>query len=723
MSGSMRKVVVVGAGTMGSGIAAHLANVGFQVTLLDRTADEARAAFDRARRARPPHFYINQTADLIKVGGIMDELDSIRQADWVCEAIVEKLEAKRQLFELIEPLLSPDAMISTNTSGLEIGLLALYCGQSFRSRFLGTHFFNPPRYLKLLELIPTQETDPAVIDRMTAFLEEDVARRVVLAKDTPGFIANRFGMWSMYKATHVAERLGLTVEEVDDITGPFIGRPKSGSFRLNDLVGLDIMQDIARNLIERCPEDPHTNTLQPPRSLAHLMEKGWIGNKAGQGYYRKEGKEFVSLDLRTMAYRQRLEPELPSLKSLARQPLAERLRQGLELRDQVGEYLREYLIPTLRYADYLKEEISHNVRDFDRVMQWGFGWEAGPFEMIDMIGGERIGVAGGAFYQGIDIRGFDDKYTPVKPEPEYSSIKDFPVIEERETIRLRDLGDGVTALCLTSKMGVISPQTVDEMTDVLKCGVIKRMVFTSEDPRSFSAGFDLKFFVQAIEARDYNAIDAAIDKFQQLGLLMGTVPSVAAVYGYCFGGGFEMAASCSLIAAAPETQIGLPEARVGLVPGGGGIGLMRLRNQSDAKTLAEIIKTVTMGLTSHCADQARTLGYLRPVDVTVYHPDRVLMEAKRLALEASPVQQPAWNEVLGPVVGMAERSLDECRKAGEATNYDLQIGDKLKPAFAKASSFEDSLIKERLAFLDLCREGLSLARMKHTLETGKPLRN
>jgi 3-hydroxyacyl-CoA dehydrogenase len=719
----MRKVVVVGAGTMGSGIAAHLANIGFDVTLLDRTAEDARAAYDRAKRARPSHFYIPQTAELIKVGGIMDELDSIRQADWICEAIVEKLEAKRQLFELIEPLLSPDAMISTNTSGLEIGLLALYCGQSFRSRFLGTHFFNPPRYLKLLELIPTPETDPAVVEKMTAFLEESVARRVVLAKDTPGFIANRFGMWSMFKATHVAERLGLSVEEVDEITGPFIGRPKSGSFRLNDLVGLDIMQDIARNLIERCPSDPHTTALQPPRSLSHLIEKGWIGNKAGQGYYRKEGKEFVSLDLRTMAYRQRQDPELPSLKALSKQPLTERLRQGLELRDQVGEYLREYLIPTLRYADFLKEEISHNVRDFDRVMQWGFGWEAGPFEMIDMIGAERVGVAGPAYYQGIEIRAFDGQYIPLKPEPEYAAIKDFPVIEQRETINLRDLGDGVTALCLTGKMGVIGPKTVEEMTEVLKSGVIKRMVFTSEDPRAFSAGFDLKFFVQAIEAKDFNAIDAAIDNFQQLGILMGSVPGVAAAYGYCFGGGFEMAASCSLIAAAPETQIGLPEARVGLVPGGGGIGLMRLRNQSDAKSLAEIIKTVTMGVTSSCADHARALGYLRPLDVTIYHPDRLLMEAKKLALEAKPVQHPAWNEVAGPVVGMAERALDECRKAGEATNYDLQIGDKLKPAFARATSFEDSLVKERLAFLDLCREGLSLARMKHMLEMGRPLRN
>lgn len=723
MASPIRNVCVIGAGTMGSGIAAHLANLGFTVSLLDRTADEARNAFDRAKKAKPPHFYIPQTADLIRIGGITEDLDAIRQADWICEAIVEKMDAKRQLFEMIEPLIGPQAMITTNTSGLEISLLSLYCNQSFRRRFLGTHFFNPPRYLKLLELIPTPETDPAVVTDMTRFLEEHVARRVVLAKDTPGFIANRYGMWSMYKATHVAEKLGLTVEQVDEITGPFLGRPRSGTFRLNDLVGLDIMDDIARNLIERCPDDKHLDTLRPSKSLAGLLEKGWIGGKAGQGYYRKEGKEFVSLDLRTLAYRQRHEPELPSIQKLGELPLHERLPQAMELRDEVGEYLREYLVPTLRYADYLKEEISHNVLDFDRVMQWGFGWEAGPFAMIDMIGTDKLGIEGGRFFQGAEMRSFDHSFTALVPEPQYATIQNFTVLDDRETIRLRDLGDGVTALCLKSKMGVISPRTVDEMTEVLESGSIGRMVFTSEDPRCFSAGFDLKFFVQAIEAKDFEEVDQAITKFQKLGLLMGSMPSVAAVYGYTFGGGFEMAASCSQIAASPEAQIGLPESRVGLVPGGGGTALMRVRNQSDGKTLAEAIKTLALGLTSLNADHARVLGYLRSEDVTIYHPDRLLVEAKSLALNAKPVTRPAWAEVVGPVVGMVDRAMDELVKAKEAAPYDAEICDKLKLILAKGLSFEDALTRERTAFLELCREGLSLARMKHMLETGKPLRN
>ncbi|MEZ5163149.1 MAG: 3-hydroxyacyl-CoA dehydrogenase NAD-binding domain-containing protein [Fimbriimonadaceae bacterium] len=410
-----QNVCVIGAGTMGSGIAAHLANIGFNVTLLEQTREHAEKAFARAKDVRPPHFYVKSTAEKIRLGGVDQDLEWIREADWVCEAIIEKLDAKKALFEKIEPLLKEDAFISTNTSGLQIGLLSEGRSESFRRRFLGTHFFNPPRYLKLLELIPTEETDPAVVQQMTEFLEKDVARRVVLAKDTPGFIANRYGMWSMIYTVHVAEKLGLSIEQVDAITGPFLGRPKSASFRLNDIVGLDIMVDIAQNLIERCPHDPQIPHLATPKSIASLIEKGWIGSKAGQGYYKKEGNQFVSYDMVTGAYRERLEPSLPSLDALARKPLGERLREGLQLRDEVGEFLRAYLIPTLQYAVALKEEISHNVRDFDRVMQWGFGWEAGPFEMIDAIGAEHLGIEAKSFYSDGQIQDFAGATTRQHP--------------------------------------------------------------------------------------------------------------------------------------------------------------------------------------------------------------------------------------------------------------------------------------------------------------------
>ncbi len=716
------KVCVIGAGTMGSGIAAHLANIGFSVSLLDLTLDSATSAFTRSRSLKPPHFYIDGTANTIQLGAIEENSALIAEADWVCEAIVEKPEAKQALFAQIDPLLREDALISTNTSGLEISRLAEGRSASFRQKFLGTHFFNPPRYLKLLELIPTPETAPEVIQATTRFLEHKVARRVVLAKDTPGFIANRFGMWSMFFAIHIAEKLGLSVEEVDAITGPFIGRPRSGSFRLNDLVGLDIMEDIATNLRERCPDDPETKRLANPESMDYLIEKGWIGGKVGQGYYRKEGKEFVSFDLKTHAYRERQEPQLDSIAALGKLPFADRLRAAIELRDPVGEYLREYLLPTLRYANQIKEEVSHSVQDFDRVMQWGFGWEHGPFAIIDALGAEKVGIESPKFYEGTEILGFDQQRFHRKAEPDFRALADYHVIETHKTFRVRDLGDGVHGLGLTTKLGVVSPLVVDELTSYLETGKSQRIVFSSEAP-SFSVGFDLKFFLEGLERQDFAAIEASIYKFQQLGRLIGQIPSVAAVFGYCLGGGYEIALSCSHIVAAPETQIGLPESRVGLVPGGGGTPLMRLRSQSSAKHMGEMVKNLTLGTVSTCADEARNYGFLQDSDITCYHPDRLIFTAQELALTCKPRQEKEWSGASGPLTSIADSLIEPLRAQGQLSPYDLQISRKLMAIFAKSTSFEDALIRERQAFLELMNEGLTQARIKHMVETNRPLRN
>lgn len=718
-----RRICVIGAGTMGSGIAAHFANLGFDVTVLEQTKEMADEKLAAAARLKPPHFYLPGTVKTIKTGSIADSLDAVREADWVCEAIIEKLDAKKALFELIDPLIGLDASVSTNTSGLEIGLLVEGRSDSFRQKLVGTHFFNPPRYLKLMELIPTGETDPAVIDGYVRFFHEFGARRCVTVKDTPGFIANRYGMWCMFHAVHVAEKLGLTVEEVDAITGPFIGRPKSASFRLNDIVGLDIMQDIASNLIERCPHDPETKHLATPASIAHLLEKGWIGNKAGQGYFKKEGNQFVSFDLKTFAYRERQEPDLPALESLGRLPFGERLRAALEDKSEVGEFLRLYLRPALKYATTIAAEISHDVRDFDRVMMWGFGWEHGPFATIDAIGAANLGMEDSPYYQGLEVKGFDGRYFAPAPEPEFKQIGDFPVVETGDGFNVRDLGDAVSAVSLTSKMGVVGPGLVKSLTNFLESGQAKRLVLTSE-AKVFSAGFDLKFFVERIEAGDFEGVEAAIAAFQNLNSSIGKIPSVAAVWGFCIGGGFELAAGCTLIAASPETQIGLPESLVGLIPGGCGNAVMRLRNQArGAKGLVEACQLIAQGTLSANADDARRLGYLRDEDVTVYHPDRLLTEAKRLALAAEPLERPVWQEVGGPLKGMIDRMQQELFKEGALSRHDQAISDKVKHVFADSADWDEANDRERKSFVELCHEGLSLARMKHMLEGGKPLRN
>lgn len=717
MPGERKKVCVLGAGTMGSGIAAHLANLGFRVSLLDLDESSAAAAFDRAVRARPPHFYVPETADEVRLGGIGDLEQHVADADWVCEAIIEKPDAKRELLATLESCLPAGAYVSTNTSGLEIGMLAEGRSEDFQRRFIGTHFFNPPRHLKLLELIPTEKTDPAIVASLSRFLEQEVARRVVVAKDTPGFIANRFGMWCMYHAVHVAERLALSIEETDEITGPLIGRPRSGSFRLNDLVGLDIMEDIARNLKARCPDDPHMDVFETPSSLSYLVEKGWIGNKAGQGYYRKENKDLFAFDLVNHGYRMVRKPDFPSLLPIARLPLEQRLPAVLGLQDDVGEFLRRYLIPSLEYAVYLGKEISHSPEDFDRVMMWGFGWEAGPFQMLDMVG-----TSDRKYYTADGVVGWDGQERPKNRPAEYRTLNDYPVSEEHDDFVVRDMEGGVKLIATTTKMGVFSLRLVRSLAEWLQKNKKGPIVLTSSG-RAFSAGFDLEFLLRCAEESSWQELDEGLTDLQSLGRLLAEWPSVAAVSGYCLGGGFEMATSCAVTVLAAESQVALPEVRVGLVPGGGGTALMRLRHQTSAKDLVAAAQLLAQGTMSSNAQEARKLGYLRPTDVVCFHPDRLLEDARQAALTAEPERLPAWQDVVGPVAGMIDQALADLHKKGLLTDHDVTVCEQTKANLAKSESFEDALARERHAFRQLLNEGLTVARIRHTLETGKPLRN
>lgn len=715
-----RTVCVIGAGTMGSGIAAHLANLGFRVHLLDLTEESVRAGLDRAARAKPPHFFLPETAQRIELGTIAEMRERVRESDWVCEAIVEKLDEKRRLFAALEEHLRPDAMISTNTSGLQISLLAEGRSESFRRRFLGTHFFNPPRYLKLLELIPTPETDPEVAARVTDFLEDEVARRVVVAKDTPGFIANRFGMWAMIHAIHIAEKLGLSIEQVDAITGPFLGRPRSASFRLNDIVGIDIMQDIAQNLFERCPDDPQRNWLKAPHSMEVLLERGWIGEKSGQGYYRREGKDFLALDLKTLAYRDKQEVKFESLDSLAKLPLGERVHAALDLRDEAGEFLREHLVPVLRYADSVKAEISHCVQDFDRVMRWGFGWEMGPFEMIDAIGPEKLGIADGPFFRGQEMKDFSGTWVSKRLEPKFRRLDNYPLVAKHEHFETRDLGNGVIALATTTKMGVFSPAAVREISTYL-LQEQRPLVLTSVG-KHFSAGFDLKFLLEMARDEKWDEILASLRELQELGELLSRRRACAAVFGYTLGGGYEMAMACPIVAAHVDAMIALPESRVGVIPGGGGTARMRVRHQEHAKSLVNAARTLILGSMSTSADDARRLGLLRASDVTVYHPDKLITRARELALTAEPTAM-EWRPVEGPVSGMLDQEFADLRRREEITDHDLRIGHMIKIVFAKDTEWKLALEHERQEFIALLQDGLTIARIEHMLETGKPLRN
>ncbi len=717
----IRRVAVIGAGTMGSGIAAHLANLGFEVTLLDLTADSVRAAFERAKTARPPHFFLPETADKIRLGSIEENLSWAVEADWICEAIIEKMDAKRALFERLDGLISERTAITTNTSGLEIQLLCEGRSESLKQRFLGTHFFNPPRYLKLLELIPTPDTDPQALSAMTHFLEEKVARRVVHAKDTPGFIANRFGMWAMIHAIHITEKLGLSIEQVDAITGPFLGRPRSASFRLNDIVGLDIMQDIARNLQERCPEDSHIGFLTTPKSMQFLLDKGWIGDKAGQGYYRREGKEFVAFDLNTHAYRERQEAIFAELNAIAKEPLGQRISRALEMHNEAGEFLRHHLIPVLKYARTLKKEISHNVLDFDRVMMWGFGWEMGPFAMMDAIGHQKFDVPH-PFYVDNTMRSFEGKYVFVPNEPQYRQIRDYPLLDQRATFNVRDLGDHVKAIAITTKMGTISPALLSDLEDWM-IGQSGPMVLTSE-AKHFSVGFDLSWFIERMETSRFDEINEGLQLLQRVALSLSQKRIVGAIFGYSLGAGLELAMQCPQVVALADSMIGFPEAKVGLFPGGGGTAELGLRAQEDgAKAVVEVARRLAVGDASTSADHARHLGYLRPTDRTVYHPERLITEAREAAKTVRPHERNEWKVPAGPLVGMIDQAIAELHAKGTLTDHDKLIAEKIKMIISKATSFEHAHELERSLFTELCGNALTLARVKHILESGKPLRN
>jgi 3-hydroxyacyl-CoA dehydrogenase len=725
----IRKVCIVGAGTMGSGIAAHLQNLGFDVTLLDCTQSAAENGLHRATNSRPPHFYLPSDAQKIRVGGIDEHIAWAAEADWICEAVFEQMDVKHEVLEKLSRAVRPDALFSTNTSGLEIELLAEALPDSLRPRFMGTHFFNPPRYLKLLELIPSSYTDPLAVAAATEFFEQEVARRVVLALDTPGFIANRYGMWCMYKAIHATEKLGLSVEQVDAITGPFIGRPRTGSFRLNDIVGLDIMVDIASNIQKRCTDDPFLDVFETPKSMHFLLGKNWIGEKVGQGYYKREGKELLALDLTTMAYRVRRDPELRTIEEFGRVPLAERLKRGLAAPDETGEFLRAYLVPILAYADWLRPQISHSVQDFDRVMHWGFGWEMGPFAMCDAICSDVLKSVGGKlsteqpFYkESMQLTSDNTTYVPVRDESEFKNLREYPLIQERATFNLRDLGDGVTAICATTKLGVFSPTYIDELTEYITNEVPGPYVLTTED-RAFSAGFDLKVIQSYIESGNSAGLEAALLKFQQLGHALSTKPGVAAVFGYCLGGGLEMAISCSEVVAAVETRIGFPEAKVGLIPGGRGTVLMRLFTQPDTKTMSEMAIRLAEGRVGSNAVEAKHLGFLRPTDHVEFHPDRLIHTAKRKALEAKVRPLPEWSPVVGPLVGRIDQDLEQFRAKGTFTEHDVEIGERIKVVFAKANDLENALERERREFVHLAEMALTQVRIRHMLETGNPMKN
>jgi 3-hydroxyacyl-CoA dehydrogenase len=752
---------VLGAGAMGAQIAAHLANAGLSVRLLDLTADVAAEGWKRARALKPDPLFTADAAGRVRIGGFDTDLADACTADWVIEAIVERLDAKQSLFARIDELRGAHSIVSSNTSGIPIGALAEGRSDAFRHAFLGSHFFNPPRYLHLLELIPTSDTDRAHLDRIARFADLRLGKGVVVASDTPGFIANRLGIYGVMRILDVFASSGLTVEEVDAITGPALGRPKSATFRTLDLSGLDILVHVARDLQQRLPA-PEGQAFAVPPIVDALVSRGSLGEKTGQGFYKRERRggdtEILTLDPATLAWRPRQSPRLVALDAV--KPIEDpgaRIRTLFLGQDKVGAFLRATLGPTLLYAARIAPDVAQTLDDVDRAMCWGFGWELGPFELCDAIGLAALVQACGVtdpppliaerLARNQDtLRG--GARVPSAPGIVLLRDRRERVVKKNAGASLVDVGDGVLAVELHSKMNAIGGDTVS----MLRAGVAEAernfaALIVASDAASFSVGANLMLLL--IEAQDGNweEIDLMVRAFQQatLGLRLARVPVIVAPAGMTLGGGCEIVLHGDRVQAAAETYIGLVEAGVGLIPAGGGTKEMvarayeglKLTPQSDwLPPIQRAFETIGFAKVSTSAAHARELGLLRELDRVSMNRDRLVADAKALALArvAEGYQAPTLRAAI-PVGGATVKaSLDLgvhlALRAGRISDHDARIGRALAHVLAggalphaAAVSEQYLLDLERDAFLSLCGERKTLDRIQHTLKTGKPLRN
>lgn len=752
--------VVIGAGTMGGGIAAQLANAGWQVRLLDVAGPDpndkktrnlaAQMGLDRLIKNRPALLFLPEYAGRIQVGNTTDNLDWLESADWVVEAVVENREVKASLLAQIEACVSSEAVVTSNTSGLSLTEMAVGRSASFRSRFFGSHFLNPPRYLKLLELVPTADSDAERVAGFQRFAEGVLGHRVVITKDTPGFISTRIWIEHLLESIRIAVEQGLTVSEADYLTGPLLGRPRSATFRMADLVGLDIIAAIAANQFAGLPEDMFRERLQLPGVVEKLIASGRLGEKTGAGFYKREGRDILVLDLQSGEYVSRQEVRIDAVEALLKRPLAERLAAfSLERATRWGAYLESVLDSLTDYVNYAAPSIAETVLDIDHVMRWGFQWEQGPFELQDSRKGEQRYYAGSGQERKV-YRFASETLVPAPTEPEYATLAALKT--EGKTVfetldgALVDMGDGVVCLEMRTKMNTFGPglcETVNQARE--RAEKEFRALIIGSDAPYFSAGFNLKLLLEAYPKGDWSGIDAMLHEVQAtfMGLKYAKVPTVAAVRGYTLGGGCECAFSCAAIQASPELIMGLPELPVGLIPSGGAFKELLFRTMegwdgaSDPyPRLEKAFDLIVTAPNTGSAAEARKIGLLRNTDSISHNADRLLYDAKHKALALAnagyrpPAKRGVW--VLGQE-GLARLRMAihwHCGAHPEISAYDRHIADRIAYVMCGGDlshpqevSEQYLLNLERKVFQTLVSDARTEARIRHMLETGKPLKN
>lgn len=802
MERKIRKAAVLGSGVMGAGIAAHLANVGIPSYLLDIVPRElteeeskkgltlsdpavrnriAQAGKDRLLKEKPAPLYDKNNLNLITVGNFEDHLPLLSEVDWIIEVVVENLEVKKSVFAKVEAHRKPGTIISSNTSGVSINEMCEGRSEEFRKHFLGTHFFNPPRYLKLLEIIPGNDTDPEIVAYMMRFGEHVLGKGTVLCKDTPNFIANRIGTYGLQVSIHEMVRLGLGVDEVDALTGPVIGRPKSATFRTLDVVGLDTYVHVANNVKNKSTDEQEKAVFEVPEFVLQMVEKRWIGQKAGQGFFKQiksaQGKEIQALDIQTLEYRPSVKAKFASLDAAkAAKTLPEKLRTLVYGKDKGSEFVWSVFKKVLLYAADKTHEIADDIVAVDQAMKWGFGWELGPFETWDAIGveksvarmreeGEKIPtlveelLASGknSFYQKHEGRtsvfSIGGAYKNVEEKKEKINLaalkEQGKLIKKNAGAALVDLGDGVACLEFTSPHNALGMDVL-QMANFAAEEVQKNFLglVIGNQGKNFCVGMNLAMALMEAQDENWFELDMLVTNFHKTARALRYMhrPVVAAPFGMTLGGGVEVVYLADRVQASAETYLGLVEVGVGLLPGGGGTKEMLFRAMENVPQggtvpvdsfpfVVRAFENIAMAKVSTSGQEAINLGYLRPTDRISVNPDHLLYDAKQLVLsmdkEGYTPPAPRKIRVIGET-GYANlrQNIYAMKKSGYISEHDELIASKIAYVMSGGSvpagtevTEEYILELEKQAFLDLIKTPKTQQRMQHMLAKNKPLRN
>ena len=792
----IKKVAVIGSGIMGSGIACHFANIGVEVLLLDivpRELNDAEKAkgftlddkvvrnrivnddLAKALKSKPSPIYHQDFASRIKTGNLEDDISKVKEADWIIEVVVERLDIKKQVFENLDKHRKEGTLITTNTSGIPIHFMSEGSSEDFQKHFCGTHFFNPARYLKLFEIIPGPKTSQEVLDFLNMYGEKFLGKTSVVAKDTPAFVGNRIGIFSIMSLFHAVKEMDLTVEEVDKLTGPVIGRPKSATFRTVDVVGLDTLVHVANGLYENVPNDERHELFRLPDFIDTMMNNKWFGSKTGQGFYKKEDKDIRTLDLNTMEYRDKKSAKFATLElTKTVDKVVDRFKILVSGKDKAGEFYRKNFAALFAYVSNRIPEITNELYKIDDAMKAGFGWEHGPFQIWDAIG----------VYKGIELMkaegfkpaewvnemlssGTQSFYTvkdgatyfydiPSKSQKKVPGQDAFIILDnirksnevfKNSGVVVEDLGDGILNVEFQSKMNTIGGDVLAGLNKAIDIAERDfQGLVVGNQAANFSVGANIGMIFMMAAEQEYDELNAAIKYFQDTMMRMrySAIPTIAAPHGMSLGGGCELSMHADKVVAAAETYIGLVEFGVGVIPGGGGSKEMTLRAQDlfregdvELNILRQYFLTVAMAKVSTSAYEAFDLGVLQKgKDVIVVNKDRQLATAKSYAklLAEQGYSQPVKRtdiKVLGKqALGLFLVGTDSMEASHYISEHDQKIANKLAYVMAGGDLSEPTLVSEqylldleREAFLSLCTERKTLERIQHMLKTGKPLRN